>query len=51
MAYEAFHEHWSEDVHDHGVIAGILHGSGDVLSNTGGDLKDLATGAWHSVFG
>ncbi|MFD9823530.1 WXG100 family type VII secretion target [Streptomyces violascens] len=51
---ESFHEHWSEDIHDHGVLGGIWHGSGNVLSNTGDDLKRLgddAAGlgkkAWH----
>jgi hypothetical protein len=26
----AFHEHWSEDIHDHGVVGGVLHGTGNV---------------------
>ncbi|MFD7337739.1 WXG100 family type VII secretion target [Streptomyces violascens] len=42
---EGFHEHWSEDIHDHGVLGGIWHGSGNVLSNTGDDLKRLGDDA------
>uniref|UniRef100_A0AAU2V118 WXG100 family type VII secretion target n=1 Tax=Streptomyces sp. NBC_00003 TaxID=2903608 RepID=A0AAU2V118_9ACTN len=42
---ESFHEHWSEDIHDHGVLGGLWHGSGNVLSNTGGDLKRLGDDA------
>ncbi|MFI6473731.1 WXG100 family type VII secretion target [Streptomyces sp. NPDC050516] len=55
---ESFHEHWSEDIHDHGVLGGLWHGSGNVLSNTGDDLKRLgddATGlgkkAWNGFKG
>lgn len=51
---EAFHEHWSEDIHDHGVVGGILHGSANVASDTwgdvkrlGGDAKDGAKKVWH----
>ncbi|MET9364008.1 WXG100 family type VII secretion target [Streptomyces sp. NPDC006632] len=36
---ESLHEHWSEDIHDHGVVGGIWHGTGNVLSNTGDDLQ------------
>ncbi|MFF4187278.1 WXG100 family type VII secretion target [Streptomyces sp. NPDC001691] len=42
---EGFHEHWSEDIHDHGVVGGIWHGTGNVLSNTGDDLKRLGDDA------
>jgi uncharacterized protein YukE len=58
---EAFHEHWSEDIHDHGVVAGIGHGTANVFSHAGKDFWDTGTGAvksvgntgkklWHSVF-
>ncbi|GAA1456566.1 hypothetical protein [Williamsia maris] len=49
VGYNAFHEHWSEDIHDHGVVAGILHGTGSTLSNTGGDIADMGEGAWNST--
>jgi uncharacterized protein YukE len=45
----SFHEHWSEDIHDHGVVGGVLHGTGNVLSETGHDYARLAKDAWHGV--
>ncbi|MEV7691500.1 WXG100 family type VII secretion target [Streptomyces bungoensis] len=45
----AFHEHWSEDIHDHGVIGGVLHGAGDVASETVDDGKRLVKDVWHGV--
>ncbi|MGN5379083.1 WXG100 family type VII secretion target [Streptomyces lasalocidi] len=43
----SFHEHWSEDIHDHGVVGGLLHGSGHVLSQTGDDFVRLKDDVWH----
>ncbi|WP_299575180.1 hypothetical protein [uncultured Williamsia sp.] len=58
VGYNAFHEHWSEDIHDHGVVAGIIHGSGNTASNTWSDMVDMGKGVgnttaslWKSVFG
>ncbi|MYU05408.1 hypothetical protein GTY81_16220 [Streptomyces sp. SID8366] len=45
----SLHEHWSEDIHDHGVVGGVLTGSGHVLSKTGGDFKRLGEDAWHGI--
>ncbi|SES07951.1 hypothetical protein SAMN04487983_103060 [Streptomyces sp. yr375] len=45
----SFHEHWSEDIHDHGVVGGVLHGTGDVLSDTGHDFIRLGKDVWHGV--
>ncbi|MFF1734621.1 hypothetical protein [Streptomyces sp. NPDC058247] len=52
----SFHEHWSEDIHDHGVVGGVLHGTGNVLSETGddfkrygNDIKDCGKDLWHGV--
>ncbi|MGQ5638294.1 MULTISPECIES: WXG100 family type VII secretion target [unclassified Streptomyces] len=45
----SFHEHWSEDIHDHGVVGGILHGSGHVLSETGDDFVRLKDDVWHGI--
>lgn len=52
----SFHEHWSEDIHDHGVVGGVLHGAGNVLSETGDDfkrygddIKDCGKDLWHGV--
>lgn len=45
----SLHEHWSEDIHDHGVVGGVLHGTGHVLSETGGDFERLGKDVWHGV--
>ncbi|MFE3186481.1 WXG100 family type VII secretion target [Streptomyces violascens] len=51
---ESFHEHWSEDIHDHGVVGGVWQGTKNVGVNTwgdltrlGGDVSDGAKKAWH----
>ncbi|WP_019061234.1 WXG100 family type VII secretion target [Streptomyces prunicolor] len=44
-----FHEHWSEDIHDHGVVGGVLTGAGHVGSETWDDTKRLAKDVWHGV--
>ncbi|MER0448646.1 WXG100 family type VII secretion target [Streptomyces sp. Edi4] len=51
---ETFHEHWSEDIHDHGVVGGIWQGTKNVGANTWDDVKrlghdvgDTAKKAWH----
>lgn len=49
FADEAFHEHWSEDIHDHGVVAGVADGTWNVTKNTGGDMKDLAVGTAKGI--
>ncbi|MEU6540914.1 WXG100 family type VII secretion target [Streptomyces sp. NPDC047000] len=45
----SLHEHWSEDIHDHGVVGGLLHGSGHVLSQTGDDFVRLKDDVWHGI--
>ena len=45
----AFHEHWSEDIHDHGVVGGVLHGVGKVASETGDDVVRLKDDVWHGI--
>ncbi|MHC5904705.1 WXG100 family type VII secretion target [Streptomyces sp. S6] len=52
----AFHEHWSEDIHDHGVVGGVLTGTGHVLSDTwddlsrlGDDTVSMGKDVWHGV--
>ncbi|MEV0266789.1 hypothetical protein AB0I49_36325 [Streptomyces sp. NPDC050617] len=49
----AIHEHWSEDIHDFGVVGGVLHGTGHVASETVDDAGKLVTGAakgvWHGI--
>ncbi|MFG2638539.1 WXG100 family type VII secretion target [Streptomyces sp. NPDC048362] len=45
----AFHEHWSEDIHDHGVVGGVLTGSKHVATETVDDGKRLVKDVWHGV--
>ncbi|MFF1598241.1 WXG100 family type VII secretion target [Streptomyces mirabilis] len=45
----AFHEHWSEDIHDHGVVGGVLHGTGHVFMETGHDFVRLKDDVWHGI--
>jgi hypothetical protein len=45
----AFHEHWSEDIHDRGVVGGVLHGSGHVMTETGHDFVRLKDDVWHGI--
>ncbi|MEU5533911.1 hypothetical protein [Streptomyces sp. NPDC020362] len=45
----SLHEHWSEDIHDHGVLGGVAVGSGHVLKETGEDLGRLGKDVWHGV--
>ncbi|MFI1761381.1 WXG100 family type VII secretion target [Streptomyces sp. NPDC020800] len=45
----AFHEHWSEDIHDHGVVGGVLTGAGHVATETVDDGKRLVKDVWHGV--
>jgi hypothetical protein len=46
---KAFHEHWSEDIHDHGVIGGVAQGSWNVVKGAGTSIVDDAKGVWHGV--
>jgi uncharacterized protein YukE len=50
------HEHWSEDIHDHGVVGGVLTGTGHMFSETGGDfvrlggdVADAGKSVWHGI--
>ncbi|MGN5380901.1 WXG100 family type VII secretion target [Streptomyces lasalocidi] len=45
----SLHEHWSEDIHDHGVIGGVAVGTGHVLNDTGKDIGRLGKDIWHGV--
>ncbi|MEU2711787.1 WXG100 family type VII secretion target [Streptomyces sp. NPDC007205] len=44
-----FHEHWSEDIHDHGVVGGVLTGTKHVATETVDDGKRLMKDVWHGV--
>jgi uncharacterized protein YukE len=45
----SFHEHWSEDIHDHGVVGGVLTGTGHVLTETKDDGVRMVKDIWHGV--
>ncbi|MEV5509515.1 hypothetical protein [Streptomyces orinoci] len=49
----ALHEHWKEDIHDHGVIGGIAFGSKHIASETAHDgwnlVKGAGKGVWHGL--
>lgn len=51
IAYDAFHEHWSEDIHNDGVLAGVSEGIGHSvwggIQDTGSQLSDVAKSTWH----
>jgi len=58
LAYQGFHEHWAEDIHQDGVAGGVLTGIEHMGENTGTDIKDMFVGVghagitlWHSMFG
>ncbi|GHI02907.1 hypothetical protein AQI88_03070 [Streptomyces cellostaticus] len=44
-----FHEHWSEDIHDHGVVGGVWTGTKHVATETVDDGKRLVKDVWHGV--
>ncbi|MEV7159948.1 hypothetical protein AB0N77_36005 [Streptomyces misionensis] len=45
----SLHEHWSEDIHDHGVVGGVWTGTKHVTSETYDDGKRLVKDVWHGV--
>ncbi|ADG99141.1 hypothetical protein Srot_2707 [Segniliparus rotundus DSM 44985] len=60
FAHQAFHEHWSEDIHDHGVLGGIWHGAANsaertydsidqTLSKTEDTVENAGKKAWHAT--
>lgn len=50
LASSALHEHWGDDIHNHGVVAGLMHGTSNSFSKAGSDTLDLGKSLWHSVF-
>ncbi|MFE7116724.1 hypothetical protein ACFU99_15045 [Streptomyces sp. NPDC057654] len=49
FADKLFHEHWSEDIHDHGVFAGTLYGIGHSEVQAWDAGKDMVSGSAHWV--
>jgi hypothetical protein len=54
----AFHEHWDEDIQQHGVMGGIADGIGHTAGKTwsdvtqlGSDIGHTASSVWHGIFG
>ena len=43
------HEHWSEDIHDHGILGGLGVGSENVAKNTYKGVTEDLKGAWHGI--
>lgn len=48
---EGLNEHWSEDIHNHGVVGGIGRGIGNIGVNTAKDVSGLFGSLWHTVAG
>ncbi|MGH3724486.1 MAG: WXG100 family type VII secretion target [Mycobacterium sp.] len=48
-AYQGFHEHWSEDFDQHGVLGGLGEGLGNTFSREGGDLKAMGVEVKNDV--
>ncbi|MCC9309009.1 WXG100 family type VII secretion target [Kitasatospora sp. RB6PN24] len=50
---KVFHEHWSEDIHNHGVAGGIWDGTVHSVTQTGkaigGMVSGAAKGVWHGI--
>jgi uncharacterized protein YukE len=44
-------ENWSGDIHQHGVVAGVVDGIGDSAVKTGKDIGHMATGIGHLATG
>jgi hypothetical protein len=49
VVHEALVENWSADIHNNGVIMGVLDGSGHTFARGGEDLKNTAVSVWHGV--
>ncbi|GAA1982842.1 WXG100 family type VII secretion target [Kitasatospora viridis] len=53
FADKLFHEHWSEDIHNHGVVAGVWDGTMHAGAQTGKAIGGMVTGAgkavWHGI--
>jgi hypothetical protein len=49
LVHEAFQENWGQDIHDHGVVDGLVDGTGHVFANTGKDLWNTGKGIVHGI--
>lgn len=58
FVYQGFHEHWTEDIHHHGVVGGVLTGGGHMFKSTEKEMANMADNVghaahslWHGLFG
>lgn len=55
IASAAVDEHWMEDIHNDGVVAGIAEGVAHSVSGgikeTGSQVADVSKSIWHGIFG
>lgn len=49
FAYQGFHEHWTEDIHQHGVMSGVVTGVDHMGENAGKDIRGMVVGGWHGA--
>jgi hypothetical protein len=42
-------ENWSGDIHQHGVVMGVVDGVGNSAVKTGKDMAHMATSVWHGI--
>lgn len=49
FVYQGFHEHWSEDMAQHGALGGVATGVEHMGEHTGEDVENMAVGAWHGA--
>lgn len=58
ISYNLLTENWGQDVHDHGVLHGVMDGIGHSMNESADDTRELAVGVgheaehlWDGVFG
>ena len=49
FATRLFQENWSSDIHNYGVVNGVLYGIGDAEVETGKDFANLGKDIGHTV--
>jgi uncharacterized protein YukE len=49
FAHNLINENWGADIHQHGVVVGVLDGIGDSAVNTGKDLVHTGESIWHGI--
>jgi phage tail tape-measure protein len=49
IAHNLLVENWDQDVHDHGVVHGIMDGVGHSMDASADDTRELAVGGGHEA--